>query len=366
VSHDVFLPELVLVGDQSAGKSSLMSGLAWLNLPRSAGVCTRCPIHIRVSDSPVGQWSCRVSLQRDYAFRPPTDRLVAVHDVSSSNPFPPWVKQPRVTKEFMTIYEKSQIEDVLRWAQVAILNDQKDHKMFMPASSYAKEVGLTKAAEETAAKFSPNVVALEIKGPDLPDLSFYDMPGIYQFDDEEQYLVNVVRNLAKEYISHPRAIIIWAVPMNADPQTSATYKMIRDMKALDRTIGVMTKADLLPSSGSHRQWLEMLRGERHPLGLGYFVTSRRPDLSLDDVQRWEESFFSDVTTDGQDQWPPEFSTFVEKCGVERLKSYLSEKLGQEFGERYRRFPFVLYLEYKANSPPVSHLSRTRSRPSWVM
>ena len=41
------LPNLVMVGDQSAGKSSLMSGLAELDLPRSGGVCTRCPIHIR-------------------------------------------------------------------------------------------------------------------------------------------------------------------------------------------------------------------------------------------------------------------------------------------------------------------------------
>lgn len=39
------LPELVLVGDQSAGKSSLMSALAGLSLPRDSGTCTRlvCP-----------------------------------------------------------------------------------------------------------------------------------------------------------------------------------------------------------------------------------------------------------------------------------------------------------------------------------
>lgn len=64
VSHDVPLPELVLVGDQSAGKSSVMSGLANLDLPRSEGTCTRCPLHIRVSRN--ADWSCRVSLQKMY------------------------------------------------------------------------------------------------------------------------------------------------------------------------------------------------------------------------------------------------------------------------------------------------------------
>lgn len=47
VQHDVNnLPELVLVGDQSSGKSSLMSAISQIILPRSDGVCTRCPIHM--------------------------------------------------------------------------------------------------------------------------------------------------------------------------------------------------------------------------------------------------------------------------------------------------------------------------------
>jgi GTPase SAR1 family protein len=57
VSHVVELPELVLVGDQSSGKSSLMSALARLNLPTSSGVSTRCPFHIRMSSSKDSHWS---------------------------------------------------------------------------------------------------------------------------------------------------------------------------------------------------------------------------------------------------------------------------------------------------------------------
>ena len=33
IQHNIQLPKLVLVGDQSAGKSSLVSGLAGINLP---------------------------------------------------------------------------------------------------------------------------------------------------------------------------------------------------------------------------------------------------------------------------------------------------------------------------------------------
>lgn len=37
---DTVLPELVLVGDQSAGKSSLMGAIAEINLPRATGTYT--------------------------------------------------------------------------------------------------------------------------------------------------------------------------------------------------------------------------------------------------------------------------------------------------------------------------------------
>ncbi|GKT44754.1 interferon-induced GTP-binding protein Mx3 [Colletotrichum spaethianum] len=336
VSHDVALPQLVLVGDQSAGKSSLMSGLAGLNLPRSEGVCTRCPIHIRVSRSGARdrggpEWSCRVSLQQDYAFRPPPNYNITKADVTAENPFPPWVKQARVVKEFMTIYDQSDIDTVLKWAQIAILNHDQNHELYVPGTgAITKQSLLDEEAEKTLAKFSPNTVALEIKGPDLPDLSFYDMPGIFRNSarEEDEYLVSVVENLARQYISHAGALIIWAVPMNVDPETSSTLSIIRDLRAQQRTIGVMTKADLLPE-GNNNQWMSMLRGERHKIGHEFFITSRPSDKNLDEQQRWEEAFFHQ---DSSERWPEEFHIFRERCGVEKLKTALSEKLGKEFAK----------------------------------
>ncbi|KAF9880583.1 dynamin family protein [Colletotrichum karsti] len=336
VSHDVPLPQLVLVGDQSAGKSSLMSGLAGLNLPRSDGVCTRCPIHIRVSrslarDRGGPEWSCRVSLQQDFAFQPPAGYEITKDDVTPENPFPPWVKQPRVVKEFMTIYDQSDIDTVLRWAQVAILNHDQNHELYIPGTgAITKQRLLDEEAEHTAAKFSPNTVALEIRGPDLPDLSFFDMPGIFRNSarEEDEYLVSVVENLAREYISHEGALIIWAVPMNVDAETSSTLSIIRNLKAQQRTIGVMTKADLLPE-GNYAQWLSMLDGQRHRIGHEFFITSRPSDRKLEDQQRWEEAYFHDGASE---RWPEEFHRFRERCGVEKLKAALSEKLGKEFAK----------------------------------
>ncbi|OTB09408.1 hypothetical protein M426DRAFT_315968 [Hypoxylon sp. CI-4A] len=334
VSHVAALPELVLVGDQSSGKSSLMSGLARVNLPRSAGVCTRCPLHIRLISSKSDNWSCTVSLQRDYDFQPQPNRKPRTSDVTAANPFPPWVKMShRNIETFKTIFDPSEIEGVLRWAQIAILNHTKNFELFIPDEGFiAKNNSLDVAASETEAQFSPNIVALEMKGPGLPDLSFYDLPGVFQSPEkeEDEYIVKVVKNLTREYIKRKKAIIMWALPMNVDLENSITLPIIREAKAADRTIGVMTKADQLPPQNIPN-WLTKFRDEKKLIGHGFFATSRPPDQLLEDVAKWEELFFTH-RADGSSPWPTEFDDFLDRCGVEVLLKYLSSKLGEAFAE----------------------------------
>ncbi|KAM0331320.1 hypothetical protein ACHAQA_002990, partial [Verticillium albo-atrum] len=356
IEHIVSLPSLIMVGDQSAGKSMLMSSVAGLPLPRSDGVCTRCPIHIRASRH--HEWSCRVSLQLDYAYHPPAYGPITKADVTPENPFPPWVRQNREVKDFMTIYSrnKTEIETVLRWAQVAILNHNQNSDLYIPGSgAIAKTRDLAVEAEQTAAKFSPNTVALEIKGPDLPDLSFYDLPGIFRNSarEEDEYLVQVVENLAVQHISEKDALIIWAVPMNADPETSSTLSIIRNVGAQNRTIGVMTKADLLPNQGSqsYGQWLSMLRRERHLIGHEYFITSRPAEQDLERQVQWEEALFNGT----HERWPEEFTEFRDRCGVERLKEALSEKLGKEFAKNLPSIKTKIMDELRKNERQLSNL-----------
>lgn len=341
IQHVAQLPELVLVGDQSAGKSSIMSAIAGLNLPHKTGVCTRCPIHIRSSRSISSEWSCRITLQQDYAFVPGASPITQ-DDVTADNPFPPWVKQPRVVKDFVTIRDRvDSVERVLRWAQVAILNHNQNHEIYVPDGPPEEDEPelLAKAEERTEAKFSPNTVALEIKGPDLPDLSFYDLPGVFvnSANDEDEYLAHVVANLTREYISHPGAIILWAVPMNNDAVTSSAFSIIRRMGAEGRCLGVMTKADLLPR-GDHSQWISMLQGVGHATGLGYFITSRPGNGDLDEQAAWEEAFFNRrarlPSHSELPVWPAEFADFDERCGVTRLKDFLSRKLAEDFARRF--------------------------------
>lgn len=323
VEHVVPLPNLVLVGDQSAGKSSLMGALAEIHLPRSAGCCTRCPAHIKTN--PAETWSCKVSLEIGHTYKPRTSRPLDPRDVTKNDPFPPWVHQDElVIKPFKTITRKIELEEVLRWAQVAILNPTKNHENYIPGSETFT------ADERTETKFSPNAVKIEISGPGLVSLTFYDLPGVFQNagQKEDQYLVKVIENLAGKYISAKKALVICALPMSADAATSRTAKIISDLGAEARTIGVLTKADQLQEGQGLEDFSNMLNGLEHKIGHGYYVTKLpggAASRSFDDdyhikARLAEERFFAQ-NSPFNDEW----AEFRSRFGTTNLAHALSQK-----------------------------------------
>ncbi|CAF1685431.1 unnamed protein product, partial [Adineta ricciae] len=46
------LPQIVVVGEQSVGKSSILEAISGIELPRAQGMCTRCPLELRLKKTP--------------------------------------------------------------------------------------------------------------------------------------------------------------------------------------------------------------------------------------------------------------------------------------------------------------------------
>ncbi|KAL0644281.1 hypothetical protein Bca4012_042571 [Brassica carinata] len=51
MKEGIQLPTIVVVGDQSSGKSSVLESLAGISLPRGQGICTRVPLVMRLQKS---------------------------------------------------------------------------------------------------------------------------------------------------------------------------------------------------------------------------------------------------------------------------------------------------------------------------
>jgi GTPase SAR1 family protein len=147
----VRLPKIAVIGNQSAGKSSLIEAISQIQVPRAGGTCTRCPMEVSLTSSDhVGGWQGKVSLRLETDL--PNGRRPGVY-------------------LFGTTTVKEHIPKILRRAQLAILN---------PARNYADFINLPDDKCEnfpSAKMFSTNTVVLEITGADV-DVSFIDLPGI--------------------------------------------------------------------------------------------------------------------------------------------------------------------------------------------
>ncbi|KAF8323493.1 P-loop containing nucleoside triphosphate hydrolase protein [Cantharellus anzutake] len=250
VSMDVSLPQICVLGSQSVGKSSLIESISGVALPRASGTCTRCPtecILIRSSD-PREPWQCEVSLrfQVDSRGHP----LPLVRNI----PFGPLITNP------------ADVEDRIRRAQIAVLNPDLDSVDF-PTSFLHGDIPETRTVS-----FSPNCISLKVRGPDIVDLSFVDLPGIIATigRNGQQSDMDNVKNLADRYIANPQSIVLLAVTCETDFENQGAWEIA---KAHDpdhtRTIGVLTKPDRI-EKGNQAKWLDLLKNQKELLQEGWF------------------------------------------------------------------------------------------------
>jgi GTP-binding protein EngB required for normal cell division len=312
--NKIALPKICVVGDQSTGKSSLIEGISEIQVPRSAGTCTRCPMEINLSESKPGEaWKCVVYLSRRYWYDPSKQMRAVPRKAQSLGPWVPI--GGRDEEVFITLTNKSEVENAIKWAQIAILNPNSDSEIYIPGKNQ-------RSADTTAVKFSPNVVRLDISAPGFPALSFYDLPGVISQPehDDETYLVGLVENLVKHYVSQENCIVLLTLTMTDDATNSSAARLIRDIKsAKERTLGVLTKPDRISEMESFDQWKEILAGEKFKLGHGYFVVRNNQDPKVDHAKaRMEEDvFFSDPF------WVGMMSQYRDRFGVRRLQTALS-------------------------------------------
>nr|POF04564.1 interferon-induced gtp-binding protein mx3 [Quercus suber] len=304
------LPKFVVVGDQSAGKSSIIEAICDIKLPRGSGTCTRCPFQITTTASKFDDaaWICKIVLQRKHALHRGRNGVDEWMDQDSLNSF-----------HFNTITDKVLLGDTLRRAQLAILNPHKD------PSLYSNVANMPDGG--TRVEFSPNVVSLEIEAPGLPDLSFYDLPGAINVHEHgHKYLVKLVENLVKDYVSDEKALIMLACSADQDVETSTAFKYVSDCESTLRTIGVLTKPDLV---GAHRlpTLRRILNGETFKLG-AWFVTKQLSQEELDDgsvishaaARERECQFFA------RDPWSTKLEGFRHRFGISNLQDFISQQL----------------------------------------
>ena len=103
-------------------------------------------------------WSCHVSLRKEY-------------DSDGKK-----IICPEESKFGNIIKDPSDVELVARRAQKALLNPNCKSESYLDWDF--EDLSYIDDSLSNALKFTKNVVCLEIKGPEVPNLSLIDLPGI--------------------------------------------------------------------------------------------------------------------------------------------------------------------------------------------
>lgn len=76
--------------------------------------------------------------------------------------------------------------------------------------------------------------------------------------------------MARNAVSRENCIILLTITCTDDIQNQSGATLAREVDPQgNRTIGVLTKPDLIPED-NHPAWLDILSGKAHPLRLGYY------------------------------------------------------------------------------------------------
>ncbi|KAI4724096.1 hypothetical protein E4T49_08160 [Aureobasidium sp. EXF-10728] len=315
------LPKIVVVGDQSAGKSSLIEGISGIKVPRSDGTCTRCPLEITLfssddDDDAAAAWSCKVSLQQKFTFDSEAD---------PDGRYGKWREDHSpTTTEFAIVDNKDELEGVISRAQRATLNPGDNPFAYLHASSIDEM--------PMKVEFSPNKVVLAITAPGQPSLSFIDLPGVIRqmTTAADKWLVKLVENFVADHIEQGNSLILLARSMEVDFANSSGAALIDQYDgALARTVGCLTKPDRWPVGGKTQLIKNVLQGDAFAVGHGYFVTKQpnqvelNNNISANEARRSEDEFFA------QDPWSTELHDFQTRFGTFKLRDTLSVKLTKQ-------------------------------------
>lgn len=174
----------------------------------------------------------------------------------------------------------------------------------------------------SGAVFSEDVLKVEVRGPQEDYLTIIDVPGIFRATTQGTTKddMALVRDMVKGYIKDDRTMILAVLPSNVDIATQEILELAEDYdKHGERTLGVLTKPDLVHEDSAQAAVCDLVQGKKHPLTLGYFLVRNRGSNS---------GFRGQPELDKMFQSKPWADLPKERVGTAALRDQLKSLLGK--------------------------------------
>jgi len=219
-SIEIDLPQIAVVGGQSAGKSSVLENFVGKDfLPRGSGIVTRRPLILQLMTSRAGEWAeflhCKGKKFTDF---------------------------DQVRKE---------------------IEDETD-----------RMTGSNKGISSVP-------INLRVYSPHVLNLTLVDLPGMTKVPvgDQPADIEKQIKGMIAQFVSRDNCLILAVSPANSDLANSDALKIAKEYDPQgSRTIGVITKLDLMDQGTDAKAILE---NKLLPLRRGYIGIVNRSQKDID-------------------------------------------------------------------------------------
>ncbi|KAK1707491.1 vacuolar sorting protein VPS1 [Colletotrichum lupini] len=284
VSQELAIPQLVIVGGQSTGKSSLLQSLTDIPFPVGSGCCTRFATRI-VSrrTAPGSRSSVKVTIVEPDV----TDKFGYPPD-DTYKEFPPYVTDHLGVEEFTQLMESvSPVQPFMFLTQRHLLQTLQITTNYM---------GIKRGKGHSTKNFASQVLRIELSGPSRSHFSILDVPGIFSYaHDVNEAEEHGVRQIVEEYMRQTANIVICVAAATADLSTQEIFKMAANFVDKSRLVGVFTKCDRLENPN---EVIDIASGygkdSTRSIKDGWFVVRNRSDADDEefDFKEAERKLFS--------------------------------------------------------------------------
>ncbi|XP_069460372.1 dynamin-2 isoform X3 [Ambystoma mexicanum] len=261
------LPQIAVVGGQSAGKSSVLENFVGRDfLPRGSGIVTRRPLILQL------------------------------------------------------IFSKTEYAEFLHCKS----------KKFTDFDEVRQEIEAeTDRVTGNNKGISPVPINLRVYSPHVLNLTLIDLPGITKVPvgDQPADIEYQIKDMILQFISRESCLILAVTPANSDLANSDALKMAKEVDPQGlRTIGVITKLDLMDEGTDAR---EILENKLLPLRRGYIGVVNRSQKDIDgrkDIKAAlaaERKFFLSH---------PGYRHLADRMGTPHLQKTLNQQLTNHIRE----------------------------------
>ena len=316
------LPQLVVCGDQSAGKSSVLEALTEIPFPRNDNLCTRFATEIILRRATTNSLTIKII----------PDSLRSSAEKMALQNF----------KESITIFDE--LPRIMNIAKAAM--DANGHP----------------TADVSPKAFSRDILSIEIEGPSRPQLTLVDIPGLIHTETKgvTKDDVDLVSEITDQYISRPRTISLAVVSAANDYSNQKILAKVREVdRNGNRTLGIITKPDRLPAgSGSESAFLALARNEDVEFSLGWHVLKNRKfeerNFTLKERKAAEDTFFRTSN----------FKVLPDHClGIDALRTRLSQLLFEHVKAELPKLREDLEMALLTAKQQLDIMGDPRSKPS---